>query len=513
MNIEQVPWKLLSSQGPTYYKGACAPVAVVLHRSQGYYSTARQWAIEGHYGASWHYSIDHDGSIMQHLTHADGGYHAGIAATAPTPTWSGWQGHGRNVNAYCVTPETRILTPDLRWVHAGDLREGDGILGFDEYGTGEGRRRRMKDAQVAHAAFRKRPVYRIKLANGEVLHSTGEHKWLVRGTNPNSHTHIQWVTTLDLANTLRHPYRTHPPEMPRYFPVTEPVDTYAAGFLAAAFDGEGHLTKHVGGQVFHLGYSQKDNAMALSVHRYLKEMGFDYRVAEQSGGRRVFTSTLRGGRENVYTFLMQMRPPRLIDRWLAMDKQDFALSAREHVAVESVEFDGEREIAELSSTSLTYIAEGYAAHNTLGVEMMGFAGDPHEPEQLASLKWLCQRLARECGFAFTRENFPAHAEIDVVNRVNDFNTPEIREEVYKYLFEEEAMTPAFRRLQTIAWGVGEVEDAHLFQAYDALVAAGFIDGAPVGGDALNQFEVRRYRIAGLSVSDVADAAYQVVGGS
>ena len=245
MNIEQVPWKLLSSQGPTYYKGACAPVAVVLHRSQGYYSTARQWAIEGHYGASWHYSIDHDGSIMQHLTHADGGYHAGIAATAPTPTWSGWQGHGRNVNAL-----------------------------------------------------------------------------------------------------------------------------------------------------------------------------------------------------------------------------------------------------------------------TLGVEMMGFAGDPHTPEQLAALKWLCQKLAGDCGFAYARENFPAHAEIDVVNRVNDFNTPEIREEVYKYLFEEEDMTPSFRGLQAIAWG----DYDRMNSCFTALANAGY--AVPDGnvGD-LNEALVRRFTIAGLSVADNADAAYQVVGGS
>ena len=55
--IEQVPWKYESPQGPTYYRGTCEPVAVCLHRSQGYYSTARQWATEGHYGAcviSWY---------------------------------------------------------------------------------------------------------------------------------------------------------------------------------------------------------------------------------------------------------------------------------------------------------------------------------------------------------------------------------------------------------------------------------------------------------------------------
>lgn len=177
-DIEWVPWAFEGPGGQdTYYKGINKPAAVVLHRMQGHYSTARAWALSGHYGASWHYSIDHNGDIMQHLEFTDGGYHAGIPSTAPYPTWPLWRGHGQNVNLY-----------------------------------------------------------------------------------------------------------------------------------------------------------------------------------------------------------------------------------------------------------------------TIGIEMAGFAGEPHSPEQLAALKYLCKTLSRELGIPYDRVHFPPHADIDVVNRVNDFNTPAIREEVYRYLFEEDELS-------------------------------------------------------------------------
>lgn len=180
-DIEWVPWLYPDPQSAraTYYKGLNKPAAVVIHRMQGFYSTARQWALSGHYGASWHYSIDDPGDIMQHLSHDDGGFHAGIPIDAPDPTWPLWRGHGQNVN-----------------------------------------------------------------------------------------------------------------------------------------------------------------------------------------------------------------------------------------------------------------------HYTIGIEMTGFAGEPHSPKQLAALKYLCQTLSRELHIPYDREHFPAHAEIDVVNRVNDFNAPAIREEVYAYLFGEDELSAA-----------------------------------------------------------------------
>lgn len=103
---EWVPWKYPAPNGqPTYYRGINEPIAVVLHIMQGYQRTARQWAEQGMYPKSWHFSVGRDGKIMQHLEPQDGGYHAGIStlvATQRPPTWPLWKGPYINVNWYTI---------------------------------------------------------------------------------------------------------------------------------------------------------------------------------------------------------------------------------------------------------------------------------------------------------------------------------------------------------------------------------------------------------------------------
>lgn len=96
------PWRYESEAGPTYFRGMCKPIAVVMHIMQGYSGTAVEWAKAGHYGASWHFTVARDGRVWQHLNLDDGGYHAGIGAGAPTPTWRLWMGHQFNVNSYTI---------------------------------------------------------------------------------------------------------------------------------------------------------------------------------------------------------------------------------------------------------------------------------------------------------------------------------------------------------------------------------------------------------------------------
>lgn len=105
-HARHVPWKPADPGGrPTFYADRNQPVAVVLHVMQGYLSTARRWAETGHYGSSWHYSIGRDGTVLQHLDHADGGYHAGITAAKAQrypPPWPLWRGPAVNVNTYTI---------------------------------------------------------------------------------------------------------------------------------------------------------------------------------------------------------------------------------------------------------------------------------------------------------------------------------------------------------------------------------------------------------------------------
>ncbi len=79
-------------------------------------------------------------------------------------------------------------------------------------------------------------------------------------------------------------------------------------------------------------------------------------------------------------------------------------------------------------------------HHTLGVENEGFAGEPFTKAQAASNRDLCRWLAAELVVPLDRDHFPPHAVIDVVNRVNDFNTPALREEHYRFLLQEDDVT-------------------------------------------------------------------------
>ena len=97
---EWVPW-LSPEPGtgrPTYWAGQRrTPIAAVLHIMQGYGETARSWANNGHFGASWDFTIYRTGHILQHLEIEDGGYQAGVVND---PTWLLYQ--GGNPNLYTI---------------------------------------------------------------------------------------------------------------------------------------------------------------------------------------------------------------------------------------------------------------------------------------------------------------------------------------------------------------------------------------------------------------------------
>jgi len=86
---------------------------------------------------------------------------------------------------YCVDPAMRLLTEDLRWVPAGDVKEGDRLIGFDE----DLRSSKMKTTVVVRTKRIRKPRYRVTMGSGTILTVSDNHSWVKRR---------EWVRTDEL---------------------------------------------------------------------------------------------------------------------------------------------------------------------------------------------------------------------------------------------------------------------------------------------------------------------------
>ncbi|KKK72028.1 hypothetical protein LCGC14_2908010, partial [marine sediment metagenome] len=112
-----------------------------------------------------------------------------------------------------------------------------------------------------------------------------------------------------------------------------------------------------------------NNSMLSLVKEYLSDFGFNYR--EDIRGNGVHYLEIKGGIAETFRFLGEIRPQRLLDKFQDFDISNKGLrltnSKPEILSIEPDRF----EIAQISSSSKTYISDGYASHNTGGLDRMG----------------------------------------------------------------------------------------------------------------------------------------------
>ena len=162
----------------------------------------------------------------------------------------------------CVTTDTPILTRDLRWIPAGDIKEGTEILSFDEYNKDGARFRTLQIGTITHNNIEDAECVEIELSDGTRLYSTPDHSWLVKKASNK----LVWVEAKDLLCE-----KTKECYMLKYFDVWEEDNSYEGGYLAAAFDGEGCLDRHRC-----LSFCQVQNDVLESVKEYLTKFNFEY---------------------------------------------------------------------------------------------------------------------------------------------------------------------------------------------------------------------------------------------
>jgi len=279
----------------------------------------------------------------------------------------GITGYNKHAKRWCLSPETPILTSDLRHVRVDSLAVGDIIAGFDEGNPSEDFRSRAykasdrawREAVVEDVREVHLPSYRITLDDGSEIVCSEGHQWLI---NPTGQWRL-WRSTKRLKVGQR---------MLRATDVWETDTSHGAGYLAAAFDGEGFLTQHEknGKRTFRAGFSQVENEMLARVERELEVRGYHPSKSRQSESAsktgKPCVQLCLSRRPEVLRLLGQIRPERLLPK-LRIDDLG-RIHAMDRPTITRIEYLGVRRLVGLQTSTKTLIAHGLMSHNSVADE-------------------------------------------------------------------------------------------------------------------------------------------------
>lgn len=266
--------------------------------------------------------------------------------------------------AACTSGDAKILTSDLRWVRAEELKVGDKLMAFDEEAEQQSvngvAQRRWRVAEVLEASRLTKPCYKLTLEDGRELICSEDHKWLTHAENE-----CRWKMAKDLVTPQHREDR--PSKIVKLTDVWAEDKSWEAGYLAAAFDGEGHISQKLrdgDNGVLRVGFAQRDNAMSDTVVAAMRDRGFDLTVDSAHDGMNgdCMKYTLKGGRVENMRFLGSIRPRRLLEKFKPEDVG--MLHKIGKVAVVKAEFIGDYPVIGLRTSTKTFICEGLASHNT-----------------------------------------------------------------------------------------------------------------------------------------------------
>ena len=260
----------------------------------------------------------------------------------------------------CHTPDARLLTRDLRWVPAGDLKAGDELWGLDENrselitATGRETARKFRSSTVISSFRAMKECVRVCLKNGESFVCTVDHPWLSYGGNIRCGKNLEWTMAKDLMSR---------PKLVRTFMPWTADTSYEAGWLAGMMDGEGHIKygKQIPGGV---GLTQ---AVGLTADKMIQIAGkygdftTTVRRPENPNHKDQVRIYSRGGFAAAAAILGTVRPERLIEKF---DLTGGIVQANFEAEVIKIEPAGMQEVQSIETSSRTYFAEGFASHNT-----------------------------------------------------------------------------------------------------------------------------------------------------
>ena len=280
----------------------------------------------------------------------------------------------------CLSPDTKILTANLKWVEIDDILIGQHIIAVDEnVPGGRGKGRRMRTGIVEKKRDIIDEAFKITMEDGRTIVATGEHRFLSRKRN-SVETEWRHVKDMRIGDVFRH--------------ITYPwgESNYEDGWFGGMIDGEGAIrkikTRRTG---YDLKLTQLPGVVYDRMRRYMLNNGYAFREyidkrPYQEGGKFSSKPVLRleiGRMDELFRLIGKTRPSKLINKLWWQDK---ALPCRGKgneawIKIVNIEFVGRQRMIDLQTSNKTFIAEGIVSHNSTEIEAILYALTSQQPNR------------------------------------------------------------------------------------------------------------------------------------
>jgi SAM-dependent methyltransferase len=259
---------------------------------------------------------------------------------------------------YCVSPETLVLTSDLKWVRADSVKIGDSIIGVDEYRPGLGRHRRMINSNVEFIRNFEHKRYKVITDCGEII-VTPEHPFL---TKRNKST-LRWIQSSELQTGDRIKYVGNPW-----------TEDYSDSWLSGIVD------RYTG---INLTISQNPGLVLDKSVNILNTETNKIGVCDKGGNCKTINIC---GIGRTMKILGKYRPVRLLDKFKTiLDSGKLGLP-KDYATVIAIEILEDGPVVAIRTSSKTLITNGFISHNTYGYDVDGMWANRSDEARAFAIK-------------------------------------------------------------------------------------------------------------------------------
>jgi len=240
---------------------------------------------------------------------------------------------------FCLSPDTRLLTSDLRWVPIADIKVGDELIACDEQLS---QKNKMRRSRVIGRKDQVADRVRITTTEG-VLVCTNNHQWVSIASGKTAR---KWRRADQLRPGMR---------LVQFCQPWSSFDTYEDGWVSGVLDGEGYVHKSTN----IVGVAQNEGFVLDRLRKALLSKGFT--LNEHLKGECVELRV-----REMLKLIGAYRPSRLLPKAVSLWEGKRSWSKHtlrpEILAIEALT---PGYVCGIATETGTVTAEGFLTHNTM----------------------------------------------------------------------------------------------------------------------------------------------------